>query len=559
MIKQVVFILTFCFLCQIPFKSSGQETAFTYQGRLTAGGNSVSGNYDIEFTLYGTNISGGALAGPVTNTAVGVSNGLFTTAVDFGVFPGTGGSWLEIAVRTNGSGPFSTLVPRQQLTAVPFAVTAENINGTVPAGSISGQLPLAAVPPTVVTNGESGLNLNGTFGGNGAALTNLNASNLTAGTIPLTAENPSVLQAASVSPLTVLENLQISGTKTVQVQRQVEVAINYGAGTNGIIREFNFVIGYPPATLTNVYLVIATGIGGGQNPDDTGILPTNNINVFMPLSTLLGVRYAPNDFNFRYNTRYISGFYSATNGGGSAIIHLAMDVIFTNGLFMGLWDFGQSATAGGYCSALGEITTNPLTQPFTNMRLCSSLGSSWGLLNGQTNEIVNLPGGSGQLIGIFVSCDGTGSSPVGGIGWMEDAIAGFQNGSTVPTWYYSGFEDMFMNGFYGAYGVNSGYTFGTTIDSSPGSSVSQFEAYRQFESDAPAWTNGFVLLHRPSTTFYWPLAGGAVTEPGYGGTVNLDEAALFYSTVPPSTNHLGLLSGGSAQIHTTTYTWTHTP
>jgi len=61
-----------------------QGTAFTYQGRLQSGTNLATGAYDMTFTLFATDTGGGAIAGPVTNSAVGVSNGLFTTTVDFG-------------------------------------------------------------------------------------------------------------------------------------------------------------------------------------------------------------------------------------------------------------------------------------------------------------------------------------------------------------------------------------------------------------------------------------------------------------------------------------------
>src|SRR5579871_2412479 len=76
-----------------------QGTAFTYQGRLNANGAPASGNYDVAFTLYATNATGVPIAGPVTNAATAVSNGLFTTTVNFGPGVFTGGSnWLELAV-----------------------------------------------------------------------------------------------------------------------------------------------------------------------------------------------------------------------------------------------------------------------------------------------------------------------------------------------------------------------------------------------------------------------------------------------------------------------------
>ena len=87
-----------------------QGTGFTYQGRLNAGTNAANGIFDLTFTLFNTNLTGAALAGPVTNSAMTVSNGLFTTTIDFGsVFDGNP-RWLEIAVRTNGAVPGGALV-----------------------------------------------------------------------------------------------------------------------------------------------------------------------------------------------------------------------------------------------------------------------------------------------------------------------------------------------------------------------------------------------------------------------------------------------------------------
>ena len=90
-----------------------QGTAFTYQGRLDAGVNPANGSYDLRFIVYDSSL-GGSQQGPVlTNAGVSIVNGLFTSTLDFGnQFPGAG-RWLEIAVRTNGNGAFTTLSPRQ--------------------------------------------------------------------------------------------------------------------------------------------------------------------------------------------------------------------------------------------------------------------------------------------------------------------------------------------------------------------------------------------------------------------------------------------------------------
>jgi N-acetylneuraminic acid mutarotase len=119
-----------------------QSTAFTYQGRLQDGTNHASGFYDLTFGVW-TNAAGPAQMGAtVTNFATGVTNGLFTVTLDFGsgVFDGNP-RWLEIGVRTNGSGAFTKLLPRQSLNAAPYAifaggVSAAGITGTIPAASI---------------------------------------------------------------------------------------------------------------------------------------------------------------------------------------------------------------------------------------------------------------------------------------------------------------------------------------------------------------------------------------------------------------------------------------
>jgi formylglycine-generating enzyme required for sulfatase activity len=127
-----------------------QGTTFTYQGRLNDGGSPANGNYDLTFSLFGVSSGGTAVASPLTNAPVGVSNGLFTVALDFGSGVFTGAvRWLEIGVRTNGGGGFSTLSPRQQITATPYAITA----GT--AASLAIPSGMALIPAGAFTMGNS--------------------------------------------------------------------------------------------------------------------------------------------------------------------------------------------------------------------------------------------------------------------------------------------------------------------------------------------------------------------------------------------------------------------
>ena len=137
-------------------------TAFTYQGKLTDAGQPADGLYDFQFALWDAATAGDSVAGPLPTNGVAVAGGLFTVSLDFGpsVFEGQA-EWLEIGVRTNGGGDFTTLAPRQPLTPSPFALYA--LNSAV-STSLSG--------PIIATNPAN--RFQGAFAGNGDGLTNLN-------------------------------------------------------------------------------------------------------------------------------------------------------------------------------------------------------------------------------------------------------------------------------------------------------------------------------------------------------------------------------------------------
>ena len=114
-----------------------QGTAFTYQGRLNDRSNPASGIYDLRFTIYDSSGGPTVVAGPLSNSPTSASNGLFTVTLDFGAGVFTGAErWLDIGVRTNGSGAFTALTPRQQITAAPYAMFA----GALPASSITSNM-----------------------------------------------------------------------------------------------------------------------------------------------------------------------------------------------------------------------------------------------------------------------------------------------------------------------------------------------------------------------------------------------------------------------------------
>ncbi len=98
-------------------------SGFTYQGRLKDGNNPANGSYDLQFTLYDAASGGNAAGGPITLLNQTVTDGLFTVQLDFGSSAIQGSArWLGIAVRQAGGGTYTTLSPRQPLTAAPYAM-----------------------------------------------------------------------------------------------------------------------------------------------------------------------------------------------------------------------------------------------------------------------------------------------------------------------------------------------------------------------------------------------------------------------------------------------------
>lgn len=142
-----------------------QSSTFTYQGHLRDNGIPANGNYDLQFKLYDTP-SGGTPLGTVERTNVNVSKGLFTVQLDFGSSPFTGARlWLEIALRRSGSGGYTTLSPRVELTTTPYAIFAQR----APWGGLIG------IPPGF----EDGIDNEFTLPFSGSVNTNLEAFSIT--------------------------------------------------------------------------------------------------------------------------------------------------------------------------------------------------------------------------------------------------------------------------------------------------------------------------------------------------------------------------------------------
>jgi len=169
-------------------RAEGLGSAFTYQGQVELNGTLQNGTCDFQFSLFDA-LNGGAQLGSTQNlNGVAVDDGLFTVqlngAGEFGPTAFTGSDrWLQLAVRCPaGGGSFSSLAPRQQLTAAPYsfyapsAGTATDVNcfgcvgnNDLENGAITDQKVAAGIQYSklsgapIPANGAAGGSLAGTY------------------------------------------------------------------------------------------------------------------------------------------------------------------------------------------------------------------------------------------------------------------------------------------------------------------------------------------------------------------------------------------------------------
>ncbi|MFZ0826632.1 MAG: hypothetical protein WAO02_04340 [Verrucomicrobiia bacterium] len=257
-----------CFLTAYTPVFGSIGTAFTYQGRVSNSNSPASGTYDLTFKLWNASSGGAQVGATITATGTVITNGLFTQVLDFGSqFDGTS-YWLELGVRTNGAVSFATLSPRQQLTPAPYAISAENVIGSVPAGQLTG-----TVPPT----GLGGLYLNpvdlnnpgNVFDGNGAGLTGVNALTLdglsaanfwqltgNAGTTP----GVNFVGTIDATPFF----LDVNGSPVLKLSTNNSITMGNGTLGNSPFYNYEVALGQSPKAIANGSVAI------GWNPTSSG-------------------------------------------------------------------------------------------------------------------------------------------------------------------------------------------------------------------------------------------------------------------------------------------------
>ncbi|MDB6036430.1 MAG: repeat protein, partial [Verrucomicrobiales bacterium] len=283
------------FLFRFSASAIPQTTAFSYQGRLNTAGTPVTGIYDFQFTLYTAASGPSSVGSPQTISTVPVTNGLFSITLDFGAGIFTGSQrWLEIGVRTNNASSFTLLPQRQPILSTPYAITAANLSGNLPAAQLVGNLPatqLSGVLPSAQLSGTysgavSFTNIANSFSGSGNGLTNIELAGLNShGGLSL-ASNTAFFGlygtlSVGIAPVGVTAaDLNFDGTNDL-------ISADFGAGTLSVM------LGHGDGTFASPSTI---NVGNGPdfvavadfNGDGTNDLATANYND-NTLTILIGV------------------------------------------------------------------------------------------------------------------------------------------------------------------------------------------------------------------------------------------------------------------------------
>ena len=353
---------------------AAQGTAFTYQGRLNLNGAPANGSYDLTFSLFSSSTGGSPVPSPQTNSAVAISNGLFSVTISSlvgGVFNGST-YWLEIGVRTNGAPGFTTLASRQQITPTPYAIFAEGAN----AAGLSGTLPATSFSGTyggAVAMNNAGNSFGGTFIGNGANVTNVNAAMLNG----LAASNFWQLGGnAGTTPGTQFLGTTDNKALTVKVNNTTALQIVPGTTLPNVV---GGVAAFRPS-------VVATGVSGAVIAG--GNAPSGGVTGF-----------GGGDFQAVYDDDgTVGGGFGNKVGSNDGDPTDAAFATVAGGVFNGASGYaatvagGDSNTAGGGRSAVAGGFGNQITGNF------SAVGGGQGNVIQIADHSV-IAGGNGNFIG----------------------------------------------------------------------------------------------------------------------------------------------------------------
>jgi hypothetical protein len=427
-----------------------QGTAFTYQGRLNDGGTPAHGIYDLRFKLFEDSFGNTQAGSTVLTNGISVNSGLFTVTIDFGsgIFNGSN-YWLEVSVRTNGAGGYTSLTPLQAVTPAPYAVfasTASNLSGTVSAAQLSGVVSSVNFSGTygnAVTLSNAGNSFSGSFAGDGANITNVNAAALnglgagnfwqTSGNSGANPTNGAFIGTADSLPL----EFKVNGTRVWRLEPLANSAPNVlGGSTSNRIEQ--------PGSQGNVI------VGGGAFATPPDLIHSNSQNTF--LGTAWGSQVGPN----AYGAVIGSGFNNIIGDGAT---YSFIGSGYNN------WIYGYNSVIGG--GRYNVIQTNALWSVLAGGTE-STIGSNafFAVIGGGAGNRVNESGSTiagGQINSIGVYADhafiggGEYNSIVGSYFLPVYATIGGGYGNTVQTnTSYAAIPGGYSNSVAGSYSFAAG-------------------------------------------------------------------------------------------------------
>jgi len=130
---------------------TAHAASFTYHGSLADGGQPAEGRYDLRVTPYASRTASAAAAAPVTLYGVEVSEGRFSTEIEFAGNLAPDG-WIGVAVRKAGTGDFVELAGRSEIT---LADACWSTTGNAGIGASNYLGTSDATPLVVATNGST--------------------------------------------------------------------------------------------------------------------------------------------------------------------------------------------------------------------------------------------------------------------------------------------------------------------------------------------------------------------------------------------------------------------
>ena len=528
--------------------ASAQSTAFTYQGKLADNGNLANGSYDFQFKLFDTQTIGTGTQFGATQTVTGitVTAGIFTVQLDFGAcascFDGTA-RYLEIAVKPTSGSTYTTLGPRQPVTATPYAIhtlTADGLSvacvncvtssqiASVNGSAVTGTIPVASVPAGSAnyiqntTSQQASSNFN--ISGNGTAGGTL-SGNLVNATTQYNLGGQRVLSSAGFQNLFVGIGVSNTGSQNAFFGFNAGLGNTTGgsnsffgadAGQNNTTGNDNSFFGAVAGTsnttgIDNAFFGVQTGLfntTGGSNSFFGTFAGLNNTtgsgNTFIGQGADFSTSNPTGNFNtlLGYLTQVNSGVSNATAIGANAQVTQSNSLVLGNGANVGI---GTTApTSRLHVIGDGLFTGNLTVNGTLNGNLSASIVNATTQYNFGGSRVLSVSG-----VGSFASSNtfagigaGAATTPDASGNGSQNSFFGLNAGQSNTTGQ--------GNSFFGTQaGQLSTGSFNSFFGTSAGASTTISGANSFFGYQA-----GLANINGGANTFFGYQAGKANTSGG---------------------------------------------